>query len=112
MAKFFSITFKFFYYFNFESKILNPKWYCLARDVWFYTQIFFHIFLNESRILNPIGKWSGIRDLKLLEPILAHLFGRCSGLRVKVPFPRRVNYRKLSGLRLKVPFPMRGTYRT
>ena len=65
-----------------------------------------------ARRLYKLKKWSGIREFKLLEPILVHLFGRCSGLRVKVPFPRRVNYRKLSGLRLKAPFPMRGTYRT
>ena len=66
---------------------------------------------KAARPLYKLKKWSGIRDLGLLEPILAHLFGRCSDLRVKVPFPRRVNYRKLSGLRLKVPFLMRETYR-
>ena len=30
-----------------------------------------------------LQKWSGIRNLKLLEAILAHLFGRCSGLRLR-----------------------------
>ena len=67
---------------------------------------------KAARPLYKLKKWSGIRELKLLEVILAHLCGRWSGLRVKVPFPRRVNYRKLSGLRLKAQFPMRGTYRT
>ena len=64
MAKFFFelYTFKFFYYFKFESKILNPKWFGLARDVWFYGQInSVIIFKNvyfvkfENNILNP--KW-------------------------------------------------------
>ena len=39
--------------------------------------------LKAARLLYKLKKWSGIRDLKLLEPFLAHLFGRCSGLRLR-----------------------------
>ena len=38
---------------------------------------------KAARPLYKLKKWSGIRDLKLLEAILAHLFGRFSGLRLR-----------------------------
>ena len=34
---------------------------------------------KAARLLYKQKNWSGIRDLKLLEAILAHLFRRCSG---------------------------------
>ena len=34
---------------------------------------------KAARPLYKLKKWSGIRDLKLLEAILAHLCGKCSG---------------------------------
>ena len=39
--------------------------------------------LKAARLLYKLKKWSGIREFNLLEPILAHLFGRCSGLRLR-----------------------------
>ena len=39
--------------------------------------------LKAARPLYKLKKWSGIRDFKLLEAILAHLFGRCSGVRLR-----------------------------
>ena len=39
--------------------------------------------LKAARPLYKLKKRSGIRDLRLLEAILAHLFGRCSGLRLR-----------------------------
>ena len=38
---------------------------------------------QAARPLYKLKKWSGIRDLKLLGPILAHLCGRWSGLRLR-----------------------------
>ena len=38
---------------------------------------------KAARPLYKLKKWSGIRDLKLLGPILAHLCGRWSGLRLR-----------------------------
>ena len=39
--------------------------------------------LKAARPLYKLKKWSGIRNLKLLEHILAHLCGRCLGLRLR-----------------------------
>ena len=39
--------------------------------------------LKAARPLYKLKKWSGIRDLKLLEAILAHLCGRWSRLRLR-----------------------------
>ena len=39
--------------------------------------------VKAARPLCKLKKWSGIRDFKLLEPILAHPFGRWSGLRLR-----------------------------
>ena len=38
---------------------------------------------KAARPLYKLKKWSGIRNLKLLEAMLAHLFGRCSSLRLR-----------------------------
>ena len=38
---------------------------------------------KAARLLYKLKKWSGIRGLKLLELILAHLRGRWSGLRLR-----------------------------
>ena len=38
---------------------------------------------KAARPLYKLKKWSGIRNFKLLDAILAQVFGRCSGLRLR-----------------------------
>ena len=38
---------------------------------------------KAARPLYKLKKWSGIREFKLLDAILAHLFGRWSGFRLR-----------------------------
>ena len=52
-------------------------------DAYFGSSLWKMVGFKAARPLYKLKKWSGIRDLKLLETILAHLFGRCSGLRLR-----------------------------
>ena len=73
-----------------DLKLLGPilahlcgRWSCLRlRDLfraYFGSSLWKMVGFKAARPLYKLKKWSGIRDLKLLGPILAHLCGRWSG---------------------------------
>ena len=64
------------------KKVVRDKGFQAFRT-YFGSSLWKMVGFQAARPLYKLKKWSGIRNLKLLESILAHLCGRCSGLRLR-----------------------------